>query len=324
MKKNLKVKRNLKKDLFSIMLKIRIAEEKIVSVYQEQNMRTPTHLSIGQEAVAAGVCQALSLDDQVFAPHRCHAHYLAKGGDLDGFFAELCGKQTGSSGGRIGSAHLTDDKAGIFASPILGAMIPVAVGAALSFKMNKEKKVAVACFGDAAIEEGVFSESLNFAVVKKLPILFVCENNLYSTNSPLKVRQPPSAIYKRVKIPELSTCQIDGNDVERVNAAAREAVQRCRQGKGPAFIECLTYRVREHVGPLFDYDRGYRSKKEVDGWINKCPIKRYQAKLIKEKVLTLHTVDDIKRNVMQDVELSYTKAMRSPWPKPETLLEHVY
>ena len=321
---NGKISNRLKLGLFKNMLRIRTAEEKIVQVYSQQTMRTPTHLSIGQEAVAVGVCRALKRDDQIFTGHRCHAHYLAKGGDLNAFFAELCGRETGSSQGRVGSAHLTDEKACIYASPILGAMIPVAVGAALSFQMDKLKHVSVVFFGDAAIEEGVFAESLNFAIVKKLPILFVCENNLYSTNSPLKVRQPQSPIYKRVRIPELPTQQIDGNDVEEVFHTALKAVAPCRLGQGPVFIECLTYRIREHVGPLMDYDKGYRSKEEVESWMKKCPVKRYQTKLIKQKILSQTLLQAMTQQLKEEVNQAYEKALVSPWPKPGSLLTHVY
>lgn len=314
----------LKSNLLAAMLKIRVAEETIVEVYKEQNMRTPTHLSIGQEAVAAGVCAALKGDDQVFSPHRCHAHYLAKGGNLEAFFAELCGRESGSNGGRIGSAHLTDEAAQIYASPILGAMIPVAVGAALSFKMDKKKQVAVAFFGDAAIEEGVFAESLNFAIIHKLPVIFICENNLYSTSSPLKVRQPASPIYRRVSTPELTAVQIDGNDVEKVYETVLKAVDSARRGKGPAFIECLTYRIREHVGPLMDYDKGYRSKKEVEAWMKKCPVKRYAAKLTRQKIMKASEVEAVTQELKAQCVAAYQKALKSPWPDPASLLEHVY
>lgn len=315
--------KNLKKRFLVEMLRIRTAEDKIVEVYSQQMMRTPTHLSIGQEAVAVGVCRALSKDDQVFSGHRCHAHYLARGGDLNAFFAELCGRQTGSNGGRIGSAHLTDEKWGLYASPILGAMIPVAVGAAMAFKMDKSQRIAVAFLGDAAIEEGVFAESLNFAVVKMLPVLFVCENNLYSTNSPLKVRQPPSPIYKRVSIPELPAVQIDGNDVEKVYQTAAQAISQCRLGQGPAFIECLTYRIREHVGPLMDYDKGYRSRSEVESWMKKCPVARYRKRLIKEKVIRQSEFDLLSEKSAEEAQKAYELALGCPWPDPDSLLEHV-
>src|SRR5208283_5272505 len=227
----------IKKQLLDLMLKIRMAEEKIVEVYaKERQMRTPTHLSIGQEAVAAALSLALQPEDQVFTGHRCHAAYLARGGDFQGFFDELAGRKTGICQGRAGSAHLTDPSVGIYASPILSAMIPVAVGAAMSFKMDSTPRVAVAVFGDAAIEEGVFAESINFAVTNTLPVLFICENNLYSTHTPLSVRQPPSAIYQRYSIPEMKAQRIDGNDVCLVYETLKEAVDHVRKGQGPLFI----------------------------------------------------------------------------------------
>ena len=322
--KRKRIAKLLARNLLTTMLKIRVAEETVVEVYGEQNMRTPTHLSIGQEAVAAGVCLALKKADQVFSSHRCHAHYLAKGGDVPRFFAELCGRENGSNSGRIGSAHLTDEDAKVYASPILGAMVPVAVGAALSFKMDKLKNVAVSFLGDAAIEEGVFAESLNFAIIKKLPVIFICENNLYSTNSPLKARQPASAIYKRVSTPELKAIQIDGNDVEKVFKVASNAIEDCRKGKGPAFIECLTYRIREHVGPLMDYDKGYRSKKEVEDWIKKCPIKRYSKTLIRQKYFTPKEIDSLTQQFKDEMLRAYQEALGSAWPDPASLLQHVY
>ena len=312
------------KELFTGLLKIRIVETKVVEVYQEKMMRTPTHLSIGQEAVAVGVCYALKKEDQVFASHRCHAEFLARGGRWDEFFAELCGRETGICKGRAGSAHLTDCEINVCSSPILGSMIPVAVGAALSFRMDRKNNVAVAFLGDAAIEEGVFSESLNFAVLKKLPVLFICENNLYSTHSPLKVRQPLSPIFKRIRTPELKTLQIDGNDVLKVYETVREALAGCRKGQGPVFIECLTYRIREHVGTLMDYDRGYRSKKEVEAWMKKCPLKKMERIIIKKDILSKPEIERLSRELGQEAESSYRKALNSPWPKKETLLDHVY
>lgn len=315
----------IKKDLLSVMLKIRKAEEKIVEVYaRDQKMRTPTHLSIGQEAVAAGLALALLPEDQLFTGHRCHAAYLAKGGDYDGFFAELCGRSTGISGGRAGSAHLTDPKAGIFSSPILGATIPVAVGAALSFEMDKKKEIAVAVFGDATVEEGVFAESVNFAVTKKLPVLFVCENNLYSTHSPLSVRQPPSPIFERVRSKEFPTEQVDGNDAVKVYESFRMAIKYIRYCRMPFFVECLTYRVREHVGPLHDYDRGYRTKNEVDDWIAKCPIKKLSKELMSERLMTATEIAAEEDKWAKVAEESYQRALQSPWPDASSLTGNVY
>jgi pyruvate dehydrogenase E1 component alpha subunit len=306
----------IKKQLLDVMLKIRMVEEKIVEVYaKDQQMRTPTHLSIGQEAVAAALSLAMSAEDQMFVGHRCHAAYLAKGGDFQGFFDELAGRKTGVCQGRAGSAHLTDPSVGIYSSPILSAMIPVAVGAAMSFKMDLNRKVAVAVFGDAAIEEGVAAESINFAVTNALPVLFICENNLYSTHSPLSVRQPPSKIYERFSIPEMETQQIDGNDACLVYEKFKIALDHVRRLQGPLFIECLTYRVREHVGPLFDYDRGYRSQQEVEAWIKRCPISRLTAQLIKENILSLPQAQTMKENWKLKADEAYEKALKAPWPE---------
>ena len=311
--------------LLELMLKVRAAEEAIVEVYgRDQAMRTPTHLSIGQEAVAAGLCQALREDDQIFTGHRCHAAFLAKGGEYDPFFAELCGRAAGISGGRAGSAHLTDVARGIFSSPILGAMLPVAVGAGLSFKMDETKRVAVALLGDAAIEEGIFAESLNFAVTKKLPVLFICENNLYSTHSPLSVRQPPSPIFERVRIPELKTLQIDGNDVIMVYETCAQLLEGIRGTSQPIFIECLTYRVREHVGSLFDYDRGYRAKEEVDAWTAKCPVEGFKKYLLGAKVMTAQEIQIEEIKWKTAAGRAYQKALQSPWPSELALLENVF
>ena len=324
MGKNGKLNGHLQKQLLIAMIRIRKAEETIAKVYPEKQMRTPTHLSIGQEAVAVGVCQVLRKGDQVFASHRCHAHYLARGGSYSAIFGELCGRITGCNKGRVGSAHLADCRIGLYASPILGSMIPIAVGAAFSFRMDDIKNIAVAFFGDAAIEEGVFFESLNFAVLHRLPVLFVCENNFYSTHSHIKTRQPPSAIYKRIGIPELQARQVDGNDVEKVYQTAHSAVQQCRSGKGPVFLEYLTYRIREHVGPFFDYDKGYRTKEEVESWMKKCPIDRLERKLIKKGIIDRTIVDLLSKEMEFEAQQAYEEALQSPWPDPATLFDHTY
>ena len=319
------VSNKTKRQLLSTMLKIRKAEEKIVEVYtQDQKIRTPTHLSIGQEAVAAGLCQALSQEDQIFTGHRCHAAFLAKGGDLKVFFRELCGRIGGTSDGRAGSAHLTEADLGVYASPILGAMIPVAVGASLSFQMDRRNQIAVALFGDAAIEEGIFAESLNFAVVKRLPVLFVCENNLYSTHSSFQVRQPSSPIFERVRMKELKTQRIDGNDAVLVYQTMLNAVEQIRRDAYPGFVECLTYRIREHVGPLYDYDRGYRSQEEVFSWIERCPVTALRKLLLAERVMSEEEILQEERRWQKETDEAYAEALRSPWPSPEEMLKDVY
>lgn len=316
------------KDIYNCLqetlLKIRAAEEQIVKVYaSEKEMRTPTHLSIGQEAVAAGLTAACREDDQWFAGHRCHAAFLGKGGSYEAFFAELCGRAAGSNGGRAGSAHLTDPDKKIFSSPILGAMIPVAVGAALSFRMDGLDKIAVAIFGDATVEEGVFAESVNFAVTKKLPVLFLCENNLYSTHSPLSVRQPASPIFERVRQPEFPTQQIDGNDAAAVYETLFQVIAEIRSGSGPQFVECLTYRIREHVGPLHDYDKGYRSKDEVDMWLAKCPLERFRQYGIEHGLTKEELWSEETHRWTRTADEAYQEALRQPWPDPKHLLQHV-
>src|SRR6267378_1925282 len=226
------------------MIRIRTAEQTIADLYPEGEMRTPTHFSIGQEAVAVGVCTALRRDDVVFSGHRCHAHYLAKGGDLNAMIAELYGKETGCARGRGGSVHLNDPAAGVIASSaILGQTMAVAVGSALAFTLDGSERVAVTFFGDGTVEEGIFHESVNFAVVKRLPVIFVCENNGYSTHTPLAVRQPSDVpIHERARSYGVETRCVDGNNVFAVYEATQEGVKWTRAGNGPFFLECITYR----------------------------------------------------------------------------------
>lgn len=288
-------------------------------------MRTPTHFSIGQEAVAVGVCTALERDDAVYSGHRCHAHYLAKGGNLPAMVAELYGRETGCARGRGGSVHLNDASVGMVASSaILGQTMAVAVGSALAFKMDGAPRVAVTFFGDGAIEEGIFHECLNFAVVKRLPVLFVCENNGYSTHTPLAVRQPQAIeIHQRARSYGMLAKLVDGNDVFAVHETAREAVAAVR-GNGPYFLECTTYRWREHVGPLWDYEWGYRTKEEVDGWIARCPIKRATERLMAEGVLSAADVKALERELQREVDRAVAAAKAAPFPAVEDIVLGTY
>jgi TPP-dependent pyruvate/acetoin dehydrogenase alpha subunit len=268
----------IKKEMYNKMLRLRMVEEKISEIYHFANeMKTPTHLYTGQEAVAVGVCQNLTDADSVSPYHRSHGWYLAKGGDLKSMMAELFGKETGCCQGWGGSMHLIDVAAGVMgSSSILAGTIPHAVGCALAFQIKGLKQVAIAPCGDAAVEEGVFYESLNWAVLKQLPVVFICENNLYSTSTHIRARQPAVDIYQRVASVGIPSQKIDGNDVLQVYAAAQAAVKRARAGQGPSFIEASTYRWREHVGPYYDYDLGYRSKEELDKWMQRCPIQKLE------------------------------------------------
>jgi TPP-dependent pyruvate/acetoin dehydrogenase alpha subunit len=305
------------RDLYTRMLLIRHVEEKIAVLYPEQEMRCPTHLSIGHEAVAAGVCAALHANDVVFLNHRCHAGYIAKGGDIPQMMAELYGKKTGCAQGRGGSMHLVDPDAGVLGtSAIVAGTIPIACGAAFSFSRQRGNRVAVSFFGDAAIEEGTFFESINMACLWKLPVLFICENNGYSTCTPLSKRQVSTPIFKRIKPFVLPSTRIDGNDVLLAYKTAARAIEHARNGRGPSFIECVTYRWREHVGPDFDWNLGYRSRKEVDSWMSNCPIKKFEERELvpAEERLRIH------KKVQKKVDRAVRFAKESPFPGPADLL----
>ena len=253
------------------MKRIRFVEESIAQKYGEGKMRCPTHLSIGQEAVAAAVGLALRKDDVAVSGHRAHAHYLGKGGNLKAMIAEIYGKATGCARGKGGSMHLIDESVGFKGrTAIVGGTVPVGVGLAYAIKLRGADQVSCVFLGDAVVEAGVFFESANFAVLKRLPVLFVCENNLYSVYSPLSVRQPEGRkIHEMVAGLGLKILHGDGNDVQFVFKTASDAVSGIRSGSGPVFMEFSTYRWREHCGPFYDNDIGYRSEQEFEEWKRK-------------------------------------------------------
>ena len=259
------------------MLRIRLVEESIANKYSEQKMRCPTHLSIGQEAIAVGACANLTSQDQVLSTHRAHAHYLAKGGCLNSMMAEIYGKASGCSKGMGGSMHLIDTSVGFMGSTaIVGNTIPVAVGLALEKKLTRKKSIACVFFGDGATEEGAFYESINFAIIHSLPIIFICENNLYSVYSGLEVRQPVDRkIFKMVRAMGISAQHGNGNDVEEVARKVKHAKTMILKSGGPQFLEFDTYRWREHCGPNFDNNIGYREESEFLKWKKKDPLKNF-------------------------------------------------
>lgn len=311
--------------MYEVMLRIRKYEDKIVEVYPEQEMRCPTHLSIGQEAAAVGVCAALRPDDCVFSTHRCHAHYLAKGGDPHRMIAELYGRKTGCTGGKGGSMHLTDESAGMMGtSAIVGASIPLGVGAALAFVMQGSDRVAVVFFGDAGVEQGAFHESLNFAALLRLPVLFVCENNLYATQTPLSQRQSMHNIFERGAAHGVPGERIDGNDVLAVYTAAHRAVERCRREEGPSLLELSTYRWREHVGPNYDHDMGYRTREEVEQWMEKCPVDGWRRRLLAAGITTDVELESISSVIDKEIETVFKRAKADPMPCNVDLFENVY
>jgi|TARA_B110000259_G_scaffold188460_1_gene247704 TPP-dependent pyruvate/acetoin dehydrogenase alpha subunit len=289
----------MKNKLFESMLRIRLVEESIANKYSEQKMRCPTHLSIGQEAIAVGVCANLTSQDQVLSTHRAHAHYLAKGGCLNSMMAEIYGKASGCSKGMGGSMHLIDTSVGFMGSTaIVGNTIPVAVGLALEKKLTRKKSIACVFFGDGATEEGAFYESVNFAIIHSLPILFICENNLYSVYSGLEVRQPVDRkIYKMVRAMGISAQHGNGNDVEEVARKVKHAKTMILKSGGPQFLEFDTYRWREHCGPNFDNNIGYREESEFLKWKKKDPLKNFfsenSQKYIDRKIDTIsQEIDD--------------------------------
>ncbi|MCB1107762.1 MAG: thiamine pyrophosphate-dependent dehydrogenase E1 component subunit alpha [Chlamydiia bacterium] len=308
------------------MLRIRLIEETIADRYSEQKMRCPTHLSIGQEAIAVGVSEALKKEDFVMSNHRAHAHYLAKGGALKPMIAEIHGKKTGCAMGRGGSMHLVDLSVGMMGStPIVANSIPVATGLAFASFLKGDKKISVSYFGEGATEEGVFGESLNFAALKNLPILYVCEDNLYSVYSPVNVRQ--SKARNLVKIAEahgMFAKEGDGNHVEESYTIAKEAIDFIQNGNGPAFIKLNTYRYREHCGPNYDTDLGYRSPEEVNLWLEKCPIETYKKKLFQEKILTEEDVAKMKEKIQNEIEEAFDFAKESPFPEFDPDYELTY
>jgi len=311
-------KSSMSLELFYEMLRIRTVEERIASKYPEQKMRCPVHLSIGQEAVAVGVCKAVLHSDFLISGHRAHAHYLAKGGDLKSMIAEIYGRATGCVMGRGGSMHLFDPTVGMMGStPIIGSSMPVAIGFAFATVLKNEDQLMVIFLGDAATEEGIFSECMNFAALKNLPVLFVCENNLYSVYSPLDVRQPKNRdIVKIAKAHGLWSEKEYGNDVEKVYSLSQKAVQRIRSKKGPCLLEFSTYRYREHCGPYFDKNLDYRAKEEYELWEDRCPIKTTQQKLLKDKLLNEIELNEMQNAIDQEITEAFAFAEMSPFPNP--------
>ena len=309
-----------------MMMRIRAVEETIAERYAEGRMRCPTHLCTGQEAVSAGVGLALRPDDFAVSTHRAHGHYIGKGGDLGRMMAEIYGKSTGCSAGKGGSMHLVDRSVGFVGSTaIVGNTIPVGVGLGLSIQLQGTDQVSCVFLGDAAVEAGVFFESVNFAVVRGLPVLFVCENNLYSVYSPLAVRQPRGrAIDRMVAGLGLETCAADGNDAPGVYALAEKAIQTIRREQRPVFLEFATYRWREHCGPHFDNHIGYRTEGEFADWKARDPIARLTVSMREHGALTDEGLRAMEAGIRAEVEEAFAFAEASPFPEPEQLFDHVY
>jgi pyruvate dehydrogenase E1 component alpha subunit len=307
------------------MVRIRVAEEYVADLAESGEAKCPCHLGIGQEAVAVGVSAHLKPSDRVFGAHRSHSHYLALGGSLDGLFAEVLGKETGSSRGMGGSMHLYAPDVGFQGSvPIVGATIPIATGAALAAKMDGKGAVAVSYFGDGAAEEGVLHESLNMAAVMALPILFVCENNLFSSHLDIHLRQPENRVSRYADAHDIPMRLVDGNDVVAVADAAAELIERARRGEGPGFLEAVTYRWRGHVGPKEDIDVGVRRRPdELAAWKKRDPVRRLADALTARKALN-GGLDAITAAERKACDTALAVARKAPYPPAENLLGLVY
>lgn len=312
-------------NIFYNMLRIRRIQEHIESLYLQDEMKTPVHLYNGQEAIAVGICSALRKNDYISSNHRSHGHYLAKGGDLKALIAELHCKKEGCSKGFGGSMHLVDTSVGhMGSSSIVGGGIPIGTGLALSIQMKGSRQVSVVFFGDGAADEGVVYESFNYAMLKKLPVIYVLENNQWSVCSHISARQPDENIFHRASQDLLFSQKVDGNNVTKVYEAALKAVKHARQGFGPSFIECETYRVMGHAGCKKQDSKEYRDPKEVEIWEKKCPVKHFQNLLFLENVLTAEGLADMEKQIAREIDDAFTFARRSTLPTSEDLHMYLY
>lgn len=310
------------RDRWRMMFLIRTAEETVAQLVSSGEARCPCHLCIGQEAVAAGVCAALGRDDSLWGGHRSHGHYLAKGGSLEALFAEILGRTSGCSGGRGGSMHLIDREHGILgAVPVVAATVPLAAGAALAYKMRAEPRIAVAFFGDGAIEEGQVHETMNLAALYRLPLVFVCENNLYASHLHWSERRAADNLDQVGAFHSVPGFRVDGNDIEAVFQAAEAAVERARSGAGPTFLECRTFRWRGHVGSSFDLDVGLKRRGELAEWLLQDPVSRCEEKLARMGMLNLAEEKEI---IREAVAAALTAARAGPEPEEARMLDHVW
>jgi pyruvate dehydrogenase E1 component alpha subunit len=312
-------------NLYNKMVTIRLFEEKIQDLYARGLVPGLVHLYIGEEAIATGVSVHLRNDDYMTCNHRSHGHVIAKGAELKYMMAELFGKKTGYCKGKGGSMHIADVDIGILgANGIAGGGIPIAVGAALSCKMKKTGQVTVCFFGDGSSNNGTFHEGLNLASVHKLPVVFICENNLYGISVSQKQHQVIEDISIRSVSYNMPGMTVDGNDVLAVYEASGKAIQRARVGEGPTLLECKTYRWRGHHEGDPNQGRRYRTMEEIQEWMQKCPIKRFEEKLVGEKVLNKNKIKNLWEEIGKKIEEAVEFANQSPFPDPQEIFEDVY
>ncbi len=319
---NSKIKEDVIEKTYYMLKKIRSVEERIAEEYPKNEIRCPTHLSIGQEGVPAAISTLVDDNDYFVSTHRGHAHYLAKGGDLNKMIAEIYGKTTGCAGGKGGSMHLIDKQKGFMGtSAIVGNSIPLGVGLALSNKLKKKNSISFIFIGDGAIEEGVFYESLNFAVLKNLPVVFICENNLYSVYSPLSVRQPEGrSINLLAKAIGANVAHADGNNVLESRKVLKEIISKIKTcDSGPWFIEFDTYRWREHCGYQFDNHIGYRDENEYLAWKKRDPIELFKKN--SQKLIDFVKIDKF---IESEIEEAFRKSKTDPFPEKLEAYQKLY
>lgn len=315
-------------DMYIMMLKIRLCEESLVQPIYDGQIKCPCHLYSGEEAIAVGICAALEPKDVVYGNHRSHGHYLAKGGSLNAMVAEIYGKKTGCSKGRGGSMHLIDTSVGMLGSaPIVAGTISLAVGSALSSSIRKEDFVSVSFFGDGASNEGVLFECMSFSKLKNLPVLFVCENNFYSTHMPIDDCRPNMPIHKMADALGINNKLVDGNDVLAVHQAAVESIELCRKGGGPAFLECHTYRLRGHVGPddnIQGTHTDIRPTEQMEQWRLKDPLIQLEKYLVENNIADKSDLLKINNELEIEITEAHSFANNSPYPDEKELTDYVF
>lgn len=315
---------SLSLDLYRKLYMARRAEEFIIEYYHEDDMKTPMHMSMGQEAIAVGVCHALGLDNQIWTSYRTHAAFLAKTEDTEQFFGELYGKVTGISAGKAGSMHLADPSKGhMAASAVVASILPSAVGMAFANKRNATGHISCVFFGDGALDEGVFWESLNLACVMDLPVLFVCEDNKLAVHTSTHIRQGYNSITDVISRFSCTVIQENTTDVERIYTITKEAMNTIHTTQKPVFLHLECYRYLEHVGINEDFDAGYRSKEEYERWYEQDCVKLQRERLINQG---FSSADLRKAESVIDNQLltSIRKAQAAPFPQPEELYRGVF
>jgi TPP-dependent pyruvate/acetoin dehydrogenase alpha subunit len=304
------------------MALIRAFESRVAQLYRDGEIPGFVHTSLGQEAVAAGVCAALRVDDVLTTTHRGHGHVLAKGADVDAVMAELFGRATGLCGGKGGSMHVADPRVGILgANAIVGAGIPIAVGAALTSKLLRQGRVAVAFFGEGAVAQGMFHEAANLAAIWDLPILLLCENNRYAEFTDSRTMSRVPGVAERARIYGIEAAEVDGNDVEAVHAASLDSIERCRAGRGPVLLEAQTYRWHGH----YEGDaQPYKPAEEAAEWRERDPLEVARLRLTDTGAATDPELHAIENAAAERVEAAIDRARTAPLPDQESAYEHVY